>query len=222
MKYRKLIPGDIMYYKNIPEFLSGVQRKILDTEYSHCSLISGHLINVNYDFPMCNTEFEADIKVRIHHLKNNEEIDPKYREVFRFRSVPTEIMDTVLTEIIEEFDGEVYAFIQWLSIGIRRLSEIVGYENAKAWNLFWGWSRTVVCSELLYYFVKRIAEEMIKLLKNKEKNIIDEVFGSTGLMILNVWKDLLKELNTFNPNLFHPKDLGIIQRKYKLIWDKIV
>lgn len=214
MKYTDLMIGDTIYYKNIPEFLSRVQRVVMDMPYSHCSLFAGE-VRYKSDIPQSiSLEFEADVKVRFHSLPDNLDIDPQYREVFRFINTPQEIIDESMVEIIREFEGEVYAFLQWLSIFIRRCGEWLGFKKARSWRIFWGWTPTVVCSELLFYFIERVTLKVISLFSFNA-----EVFEREIIL----WKTLLNELYKYNPDTFTPKDLAAIQRMFiKRIWMQII
>jgi hypothetical protein len=216
MKYSELIAGDTLYYKNMPGALSWIQRVVMDMEYSHCSLAVGRLRVIPHLYPLLPLEFEADIKVRLHSFKRDDEIDPAHREVYRLRNVPDWIINEAILELIEEFDGEVYAFLQWLSIFIRRCGEWGGFDKAQSWKIFWRWTLTVVCSELLYYFVEKIANKMINFLNDSVH------LSKSDKELLATWRAVLIKLGTFNPDTFTPKDLGLIQNSFNLAWMRIL
>lgn len=180
--------GDIVYYKHIPEFLSDIQHKILNTPYSHTSIIAGHTDTQRL------LEFEADVKVRLHSYSHS----IPYREVWEWIDVPEDVLSQVIEELIFEYEGKLYGFIQWPTIFIKRCFELLGFKNARSWKILWGWG--VVCSELLYYFVEKVAKTMLaRTLEVK-------------------WELLIDELHIYNKDTFTPVDLNVIQNQFKDIW----
>ena len=142
--------GTVIFYKRIPTFLSWVQRKVLKTQYSHCSVMAGFLL----DKPM---EFEASIKVSFHSYGDS----PNYRDYYE-PDVPYAVVYRILKNIRDEYEGKTYGFISWFTIFIRRIFEITlpkkYKDKVKGWNILWGWG--VICSELLWYYFDELSLEM--------------------------------------------------------------
>lgn len=183
MKY-----GQYIFYKNIPNFLSWIQRVVTGTIYSHVSIAIGWIQKIQREL-----EFDADLKIRFHSFPKRSE----YMDVLQLVGVPHRIREKVINEIVEGYENLSYGYIQWLTIGLRFLFEKMGYD-AKGWNILWGWG--VTCSELTYYDTLRTAEEMMS----------DR--ASTDLQQLQ-WGMLVFILKKYNPNLFVPEDYVDIQRQ---------
>jgi len=185
--------GSTILYQRIPSFLSWVQRFVLKTPYSHSSIIAGFMLNNDI-------ELEADIKVRLHSYGHSD----KYRDVYELvDDVTYAVAHDVLVSIRQEFEGETYGFISWPAILIRRIFEIVLPKKysvkVKGWDILWGWG--VICSELVWYFYKAVADAMIE--RGFER-----------------WTIFLEELLTYNPNLFHPKDISYLLNKYNNLFKR--
>ena len=141
--------GDLIFYKNIPSFLSRVQQWYLKTIYSHVSIFSG-TTEMNL-----NQEFDADLRVRFHTFRG---ITSK-RDVFRFKDVSYDVLWQSTRAVADLYEGELYGFISWLTIAIRHFFKRLGFKNTRSWNILWGWG--VICSELLYYFVEDVSGRMM-------------------------------------------------------------
>lgn len=165
--------GDIIFYKNIKVVTSALQRKVLGIPYSHNALYTG----VNQLGRM--EEFEANLQVGTTTFTDSIE----YREVYHVLGISDEIMKDSLNYLVDEYEEKVYGFISWPAIALRRIFELIGFKEARKWNILWGWG--VMCSELVYYFLVMLALRM-------------------------GWTDLLDELRKYNPNLFHPGDTKAI------------
>lgn len=168
--------GTIIFYKDLTALTSRIQQIVLGIPYSHNSIFIG-----NNQLGRLQ-EFEANLELGTTTFYP----DPLHRELYSINA-PQEIIIEVLNQLIDDFEERVYGFIQWPAIGLRRLFEILGFKNAKSWNILWGWG--VVCSELIYYYLYKLALRMD-------------------------WDDLLAELKIYNPNLFHPGDTKIILKKF--------
>src|SRR3990167_2505029 len=140
--------GSVIFYKNIPSFLSWGQRFVLKTKYSHLSICRGK------DSLGLTLELEANIQVdtTTYHPDN------EHRDVYEFIDTPEQVIKTVLIQIIHDYEEKTYGFISWLTIFIRRIFELLGFD-AKGWNILWGWG--IHCSELGFYYLMKIAVIML-------------------------------------------------------------
>ncbi len=142
--------GSIIFYKNIPTFLSWVQRVLTNTIYSHTSISIGILTLFNKQ-----VEFEADIKVRLHSFdKRTENMD-----VLELIDVPYKTRREAIKGLLH-FDGRSYGYIQWLAIFLRFTFKRMGFKNTHKWNILWGWGTT--CSELVYWYLRAICPSMMR------------------------------------------------------------
>ena len=189
-----LMPGDTVFYRNIPVFTSKVQQWVLGSDLSHSSYIAGL-------FDESVMELEADIKVRIHTFlkKTNDEINPKHRQIFRYNPelINQDIVLEVLREIRFEFEDRFYGFIQWPTIAIRTMFERLGFKSARGWNILWGWG--ISCSELLYEGEKRIWQRNFQMNRNPRL------------------QEALFDLYHYNKDTFTPEDLRKIYYKFPMI-----
>lgn len=186
--------GDTVLYTNLNAFTSKLQHWVLGTNLSHSSFVAGL-------FDDSVLELEADLKVRLHtFLKSwTDQIDYSHRQIFRYNPelIDQQVVEEVIRELRFRFEDETYGFIQWPAIAIRTLFERLGFKNAKKWDILWGWG--VVCSELLYYGEKEIAQ------RNYNKNHF------------SVLQEYLYELHQYNPDTFTPEDLRKIYYKFPSI-----
>ena len=137
-------------YKNIPSFLSWLQRWVLGTIYSHSAIYKGT------DELGRMIEFEANLQVD----QTTYHPDKKHRDVYEVVDVPGNVMKRVLNDIIDEYEEKTYGFISWFTILIRRIFEIIGFKNVKGWNILWGWG--VICSELVWYYLYELSVYMTR------------------------------------------------------------
>ena len=170
--------GSLIFYKNIPTFGSWLQRKILGTPYSHLSIYIG----TNELGRM--EEFEANAQVDTTTLTLNK----NYREVYEI-DAPYETMKECLNAVINRFEEDTYGPQQWLSILIRRIGELLGFERAREWNILWDWGKT--CTELIWYFLSDLSGRLNRA-------------------------DIRTELSRYNPDTFHPGDVKYFVDKYGL------
>ena len=177
-----LVIGDIILWKNIKSFGSWLQRfmsKISPrsrTIYSHFGIFAG---STELGF---NQEFEATIpEVGFHTYKYEWE---SKCDIFTIKA-PYDIRKQALRDCVNQYEGENYGFVSWVTILIRYIGEMLGFKNAHSWDIFYGWG--IHCSELFVY-VLWIATEMD-------------------------WVDLIKVLCEYNPNTFTTQDIrNIINR----------
>ncbi len=177
--------GSIILYKNIPEFLSWVQRVVLDTIYSHASIYIGKLEKID-----SHTELEANLQVGQTKFVNN----PKHQDIYELMDVPEDVVVEVIQNLILVYEEKIYGFIGWPAILIRRIFERLGFTHAKKWNILWGWG--VICTELVWYFLENVSLIMAARTKSVK------------------WGYVLYDLRRYNPNLFTPKDLKDIFVKH--------
>ena len=176
--------GSIIFYSRIPSFLSWVQRQVLGTPYSHTSILCPDYMNK----PM---EFEADLKVRYHTYEHSN----KHRDVYELVDVPDEVILFVLHQL-RKYEDKIYGFVSWLAILIRRIFEVLGFKNAKSWDILV--DKDLVCSELLWHYL------------NKISNIMGRVNGN--------WAVFQDELHIYNPHIFTPKDISYLLNKYNSLF----
>jgi hypothetical protein len=202
----KLQTGDSIFYKDIKAFLSRIQQWVLNTNLSHTSVICGRLWGKDIA-KLEPIELEADIKVRIHSFNAN----PQNIEVWRWYTdiIPQEIIDRVLDDYRRRYEDHWYGFIQWLTIAIRRISELVipskYRDNVKRWNILWGWGTT--CSELLYLIETTILRDSFNFWKYKlicaHPNDDRKYEYKHKMMLVEVF---LFEWKNYNKDTFTPKD----------------
>lgn len=166
--------GNWILYKNIKSELSWLQRFVLNTIYSHLSIGRG------IDQLGLPLEFEANLQVNTTTFHPNKE----HRDIFEFIDVPEEIMKEVIRELISDMEEKTYSFIAWPAIGLRRLFELMGFKNAKSWNILWGWG--IHCTEIGWHQIDKLDKKEWK--------------KPAG------WKFFVHKVRQINPNLFHPKD----------------
>ena len=187
--------GDIIFYKNIPEFGAWLQRWVTNTIYSHVSISLGNKLSEIDAYG----EFEADLKVRLHSFHRRS----KNMDVLKIIGVPYQILWSTLKAVIILYEGKTYGFISWLTIAIRYVFEKLGFKEVYRWNILWGWG--VICSELVYYYFIGIADQMID---GRETNLI-------------LWTQLRYELSRHQADTFTPKDIELLARAYPELfeWD---
>ena len=176
--------GSVIFYSRIPSFLSWVQRQVLGTPYSHTSILCPDYMNK----PI---EFEADLKVRYHTYEHSN----KHRDIYELIDVPDEVILFVLHQL-RKYEDKIYGFVSWLAILIRRIFEVLGFKNAKSWDILV--DKDLVCSELLWHYL------------NKISNIMGRVNGN--------WAVFQDELHIYNPNIFTPKDISYLLNKYNSLF----
>ena len=138
--------GSIILYKNIPEFLSWVQRVVLNTIYSHLSIYIG-----KNDIDRHN-EFEANIQVDQTTFRH----DPEHQDIYELIEVPDEIIVKALNKLIDVSEEKIYGFGSWLTIFIRRCFEWLGFD-AKGWKI---WKvHGYHCTEVAWYLWNYIYED---------------------------------------------------------------
>ena len=187
--------GYLIFYKNIPEFGSWLQRWVSNTIYSHVSISLGNKLDAIDD---CG-EFEADLKVRLHSFhKRTESMD-----VLQIIGVPHQTLWHSLKYVIDMYEGKTYGFISWLTIAIRYGFEWLGFKEVYRWNILWGWG--VICSELVWYYIMEIADRMI------------DAKGTN----FTLWSQLSFELSRHQADTFTPKDIELLARAYPELfeWD---
>lgn len=209
--------GDTIFYKGINKFLSKVQQKVLNTDLSHSSTICGHLWTKDIAM-MIPIELEADIKVRIHSYNHG---DGKYREVWRWINnelIPQEIIDRVVSDHRNRYEDHWYGFIQWLTIAIRRLFEVLmpkKVDEIRKWNILWGWG--TVCSELIWESDTTILDQAIdhwgtKMITAHVNDNRREGY-KTNWFVCKVYRNYF---DAYNPNTVTPSDLRNIYRQSKM------
>lgn len=204
--------GDLIFYKNIPQFLSWLQRVVTSTIYSHVSIAMGILVYNR------EGEFEADLKVRLHSFaKRSGNMDVLKLEASEWAK------SMALRDTIKKYEGKNYGYIQWLPIPIRYFCEwflkVISIDNSgvKKWNILWGWG--VVCSELAYYYLKAVAKYVMiehRLMLDKWLFEKEEEARQFNLQVY-WWSRLDKELDDYNPDLFTPKDIENLSELYNAI-----
>ena len=210
MKGRYLLPGDTILYANIDEFLSKIQHKVLGTNLSHSSKIYSQLKDTVL-------ELEADVKVRLHTYSYlDDDIDLKHREIYRWNPqiFRQDLMNEVLEQVRKEFEGELYGFVQWPTIGIRRLLETilpgVIAKRVRSWHILYKWG--VSCSELLHVDEQRILDIHIEYYKKNQIEIGYE-------RAVTYMQDMKRELERYNKDIFTPEDLRVLYDQFPiLIW----
>ena len=165
--------GSIILWKNIKTFGSRLQRWWTYTIYSHTGIFAG-------SSECGNLEFEADLKVRFHIYKDS------YKEKCDIIKIKAsdEVRKEALQYVVDTFENEMYGAISWFTIFLRFLFQRIGFKNTRQWNILWGWG--VHCSELTWYYLRRI-----------EKNMDWDI-----------------ELDEYNPDIFVPQDLRNIINKF--------
>ena len=175
--------GDLIFYKNIPEFLSWLQRVVTNTIYSHVSILAGYNQSISK-----NMEFDASLLVR---FRSFDKQSP-YMDVLRVHA-DREIKVKALATVIEGWEGRGYAYIQWLTTFVRFVFQRIGFKNVKNWKILslgnWG----TFCSELVWYYLMEVANMMIKYGKSKAQRL--------------AWSILRSKLLEYNPDTFVPQDI---------------
>lgn len=189
--------GDLIFYKNIPEFGAWLQRVVTNTIYSHASISLGQKLDQIDKMG----EFDADLKIRLHSFSKRS----KSMDVLQIIGVPYSIKWTALKYVIDRYEGKTYGFISWLTIAIRYAFERLGFKEVYRWSILWGWG--VICSELLYYYFIKLADLMI----------------AEGNYRIGIWAKFRFELQRHQADTFTPKDIELIARAYPELfrWDII-
>ena len=174
--------GNLIFYKNIPEFGSWLQRWVSNTIYSHVSIIAGYNRNIGKLM-----EFDASYFVRFRSFEHRR---PEHMDILAVNAT-REIKVQALINVIDAYEGMSYGYIQWLTTALRFLFEWMGFKGVKSWNILWGWG--VFCSELVYYYLMEIAIQM---------EVSDEPPNKRMQ-----WHLIKRHLLTFNPDIFVPQDI---------------
>lgn len=167
--------GTIVFYKNIKGFTSWLQRVVTGYPYSHSSIYVGQDA---FDYMM---EFEANpLKVERTRLRIKK---PEQMEIYEF-TCDEAILKEICGGLIEEFEGEKYGYVQWLTTFIRICLERLGFKKAKNYNILWGWGKS--CSEVVYHLLERA------FLRDVAQPETAPAF---------------EEIGKYNPDLFHNGDI---------------
>ena len=175
--------GDLIFYKNIPEFLSWLQRIVTNTIYSHVSILAGYNGSIDK-----NMEFDASLLVRFRSFhKQSPNMD-----VLRVHA-DREIKLEALATVIEGWEGRGYAYVQWLTTFLRFAFQRIGFKNVKNWKILslgnWG----TFCSELIWYYLMEVAHLMTAKGRSAPERL--------------AWHLLRSKLYEYNPDTFVPQDI---------------
>lgn len=211
MYVKDLKKNDTVFYKNIKGITSEIQHWALKTNLSHCSKIYG-VVSPSGEI----LEYEADLKIRLHTFGIPIEIiDPQYREVFRWKEgvLNEQVVTDETARQRAKSEGSTYGFMQWLTIGIRRLLEITlpkkYADRVRGWRILWEKGET--CSETLYYIeFNNALFSAISYAGNPEKNIIRRRLN-----------DFTTVMTRYNPHTFTPVDLKNIYLQFNDLIEQV-
>ena len=182
--------GDLIFYKNIPEFGSWLQRIVTNTIYSHVSILAGY--NKNIAKLM---EFDASHFVRFRSFFTQS----KSMDVMILSGVSIEVKIKALRTVVDAYEGRSYGYIQWLTIALRFLFQWMGFRDTRGWNILWGWG--ITCSELVYAY-------LIELCRLMEEE------GGRQWRNESPWARIQSVLKTYNSDLFVPEDINDLSKMY--------
>lgn len=123
-----------------------LQLKVTGMPETHSSIVMDIATKDRY------YEFEATTTVRISRTSYSE----KVCTIFKINA-PREILEEALDELINE-QGKIYNIPQTLYFGFRRIMEFINID-VRRWPNPLGWL-FLICSELVYLFLKKVAEKM--------------------------------------------------------------
>ena len=161
-------------YKNIKLFSSWLQRVVTKTLYSHASTYTGTTALG------LEQEFDVELQVRFHTFKKSANMD-----FITWIDVPEDVGIKVVTEVASYFEGDVYGLGSWLTTFIRFTLQRLGFKNMHKRRIWVGWRWGKSCSELKWYEMVGIADEMNYL-------------------------DIYDKISEYNPDTFCPQDMDDI------------
>lgn len=204
--------GMIILYKNITTWTGVIQRfwwrvtRQPYKEYSHLSIYAGISTLGRH------IEAEANIQVDQTTFKYN----PKNMDVWIPKASERNIKQA-LNEAIDDHEEKAYGFISWLTIVIRGIFEMLGFD-AKGWNILWGWG--VMCSEFGWYYMNKLASLEMRDALNKMRYESNMGNLKPLLQHKDLWHNFYINLHKYNPNTFTPIDARVLFRDHPEIWSK--
>ena len=132
--------GSKIYYKNLSGFTSRLQQWVLNTKFSHVSFYWG---KDEYGLPL---EFEANMEVE----RSSYLPDSKHQNIYEWVGVPDDIMKRAMMEVKSMFEYTSYGIGSWITIFIKRIFILLGFDRAIGWRIFW--NKLVVWGNNNIYF----------------------------------------------------------------------
>lgn len=171
--------GSIIVWAIPPNKLSGLNR-IFDylqnfftkMPQTHSSILLHKIVGTEKYY-----EFEASTTVRINIYSYN-----KYSEIYDIKA-PYSVKFSAFEKLFNKKYGKIYNILQTIYFAWRWFFEILGFDIRKWFNPFGFFG--LICSELIYLYLKEIAKEMN-------------------------WTDLYYFLNGWDADNFHAGDVKIV------------
>ena len=190
------ILGTVILYNNLTAWTSRIQQWWWSVTYrgetkylvSHSSIYAG--INRHLQ-----REMEVEANLQVDHTSFHYNGD---KMILYYPYCNSDSVKRALNKTIDEHEETTYGFISWFTIFLRGIFEILGFKNVKSWNILWGWG--VICSEFVYYFWKNLCDDIAENSHNYNEK--------------KYWKEVSNVLEGYNPNIFTPVDILIIQRRF--------